>query len=70
MRLLPDDLQYILLPGFQGGIGAQEPQEIVLRMGRDALAYYFISHTRARQCEKDHRRAEGSAPFPPPGARA
>src|SRR5262249_54022262 len=39
MRLLTDDLQHILLPGFKGGIRAQKPQQIVLRIGRDALAY-------------------------------
>src|SRR5215468_3644673 len=52
IRLLPDDLQYVLLPGFKGGIRAQKPQEIVLWMGRDALPYHFVSHTRAGSAKK------------------
>src|SRR5215471_1916354 len=52
IRLLSDDLQYVLLPGFKGGIRAQEPQEIVLWMRWDALTYHFVSHTRAGSVKK------------------
>src|SRR6266436_1836922 len=45
--LLPDNVQHVLLPGFKGRIGAQEPQQIVLRMGWNTLSYHFIGHTRA-----------------------
>src|SRR5262245_15934573 len=52
IRLLPNDLQYVLLPGFQGGICAQKPQEIMFRMGWDAIPNHFVGHTRAGSVKK------------------
>src|SRR5262249_55238003 len=52
VRLLTDDLQDVLLPGFEFGVVDQEPQEVTLRMGREALPRHLIGDARGSSVKK------------------
>src|SRR5713101_3459094 len=52
VRLLTDDLQDVLLPGFEFGVGNQKPQQVTLRMGWDALSHHLIGDARSSSVKK------------------
>src|SRR5215831_14705680 len=52
IRLLADDLQDILLPGFEFSVRDQKPQEVTLRVGWDVLPRHLIGDARSSSVKK------------------